>query len=140
MSPQIKQSIGSSRAQVTDNISKIKSEHRKSPPGISRADTKKPPPPKSAPHIQSLISSQPAVHQIFVAADKVGLIIGEKAWFKKKVLEDTGVNISVENRNSQASGPVAITMMGPSVNLHKAVAMIKSKLGPSPRMGLMNNS
>ena len=82
--------------------------------------------------------SKPAVHQIFVAADMVGLIIGEKAWFKKKVMEDTGVSISVEKRNSQVSGPVAVTLIGPSVNLPKAVAMIRLKLGP--RVGLMQKS
>ena len=82
--------------------------------------------------------SQPAVQQIFVAAAMIGLIIGEKAWFKKKVLEDTGVSISVENRNSQVSGPVAVTLIGPSVNLPKAVAMIQLKLGS--RVGFMQKS
>jgi hypothetical protein len=132
--PQIKHPSGPSQTEAKFNVYHIKTEHKNPPTSSPNVDS----------HIQSLISrfdescSQTAVQQIFVAAHMVGLIIGEKAWFKKKVLEDTGVNISVESRNSQVSGPVAVTLIGPSVNLPKAVAMIQLKLGP--RLGLMQKS
>jgi len=146
---EMKQSPGPSQHKVKkEEFAQIKhtTEPSLTQSNVKISERKEPPtfPPNSDPHIQSLISrfdescSQPAVHQIFVAADMVGLIIGEKAWFKKKVLEDTGVTISVENRSSQVSGPVAVTLIGPSVNLPKAVAMIQLKLGP--RVGLMHRS
>jgi len=86
-------------------------------------------------HIRGLISrfdqncSKPDVLQIFVPATMVGLIIGQKGWFIKKVIEDTGVNVSVDSRNPQMPGPVSVTMAGPSVNLPTALAMIEVKLG-----------
>eukprot|EP00092_Neocalanus_flemingeri_P025848 GFUD01028015.1.p1 GENE.GFUD01028015.1~~GFUD01028015.1.p1 ORF type:complete len:430 (-),score=110.65 GFUD01028015.1:408-1541(-) len=88
-----------------------------------------------APHIRGLVArfdqncSKPEVKQISVSAGVVGLIIGEKGWFKRKVFEDTGVTINADRRTPQNCGPVTLTLIGPSVDLAKAMAMIEVKLG-----------
>eukprot|EP00092_Neocalanus_flemingeri_P108583 GFUD01139458.1.p1 GENE.GFUD01139458.1~~GFUD01139458.1.p1 ORF type:complete len:411 (-),score=99.46 GFUD01139458.1:362-1573(-) len=88
-----------------------------------------------APHIRGLVArfdqncSKPEVKQISVSAGVVGLIIGEKGWFKRKVFEDTGVTINADRRTPQNCGSVTVTLIGPSVDLAKAMAMIEVKLG-----------
>eukprot|EP00092_Neocalanus_flemingeri_P084658 GFUD01106393.1.p1 GENE.GFUD01106393.1~~GFUD01106393.1.p1 ORF type:complete len:650 (-),score=170.66 GFUD01106393.1:383-2332(-) len=108
------------------------------PPGSSQAQSPVTFPESSqpqAPHIRGLMArfdqncSKPEVKQISVSAGVVGLIIGEKGWFKRKVFEDTGVTINADRRTPQNCGPVTLTLIGPSVDLAKAMAMIEVKLG-----------
>eukprot|EP00092_Neocalanus_flemingeri_P016392 GFUD01017742.1.p1 GENE.GFUD01017742.1~~GFUD01017742.1.p1 ORF type:complete len:658 (-),score=162.35 GFUD01017742.1:355-2328(-) len=108
------------------------------PPGSSQAQSPVTFPESSqpqAPHIRGLMArfdqncNKPEVRQISVSAGVVGLIIGEKGWFKRKVFEDTGVTINAGSRTPQNCGPVTLTLIGPSVDLAKAMAMIEVKLG-----------
>eukprot|EP00092_Neocalanus_flemingeri_P098622 GFUD01125763.1.p1 GENE.GFUD01125763.1~~GFUD01125763.1.p1 ORF type:complete len:435 (-),score=112.25 GFUD01125763.1:408-1556(-) len=108
------------------------------PPGSSQTQSPVTFPESSqpqAPHIRGLMArfdqncSKPEVKQISVSAGVVGLIIGEKGWFKRKVFEDTGVTINADRRTPQNCGPVTVTLIGPSVDLAKAMAMIEVKLG-----------
>eukprot|EP00092_Neocalanus_flemingeri_P108582 GFUD01139457.1.p1 GENE.GFUD01139457.1~~GFUD01139457.1.p1 ORF type:complete len:660 (-),score=170.95 GFUD01139457.1:362-2341(-) len=108
------------------------------PPGSSQTQSPVTFPESSqpqAPHIRGLVArfdqncSKPEVKQISVSAGVVGLIIGEKGWFKRKVFEDTGVTINADRRTPQNCGSVTVTLIGPSVDLAKAMAMIEVKLG-----------
>ena len=153
---QIKESPGQSQLHQRDTFTQLppevnKAHNQQQPQAGSSQSSREPVKPYSEPdlinqktqahqssqsdHIRGLISRfdqnccKPDVLQIFVPANMVGLIIGQKGWFIKKVIEDTGVNVSVDSRNPQMPGPVSVTMAGPSVNLPKALAMIEVKLG-----------